>query len=42
MSDWNGRLRSSSMAGKDGKDGGDDGDFTLAVLQAFQNDCVIQ
>ena len=31
MSDWNGRLRSSSMAGKDGKDGGDDGDFTLAV-----------
>ena len=42
MSDWNGRLRSSSMAGKDGKDGGDDGDFTLAVLQAFQQDCVVQ
>ena len=30
------------MAGKDGKDGGDDGDFTLAVLQAFQQDCVVQ
>ena len=30
------------MAGKDGNDGGDDGDFTLAVLQAFQQDCVVQ
>ena len=42
MSDWNGRLRSSSMAGKDGNDGGDDGGFTFAVLQAFQQDCVVQ
>ena len=30
------------MAGKDGKDGGDKGDFILAVLQAFQQDCVVQ
>ena len=30
------------MAGKDGNDGSDDGDFALAVLQASQQDCVMQ
>ena len=42
MSDWNGRLRLSSMAGKDGNDCGDNRYFTLAVLQVFQQDFVVQ
>ena len=42
MSFWKGQLRSSSMADQDGKIDCNDGEFTLAVLEAFKQDCVVK